>query len=272
MIIKNGKKISSVIKGRTQINIVKKGLNTLFEKGGGGDITFSRVFSENTPAQISAVSALISANNMTSAQVEATYGWNIGDTTNITLSTGENIEMIIIGFNHDNKSDGSGKAGITLQMVECLATKYSMNSTSTNAGGYAASVMKTSTLPTVKALLPQEWQNVIKLVDKKSANGGSSNYSKTLTLSEDLFLFAEIEMFGTTTHAQDSANEGSVYEYWNGKAAADRTKKVAGTESPWWLRSARSTSTYYFCNVSTGGIITNTSAQNPRGVAFGFCI
>ena len=239
----------------------------------------SAVFGENDPATIAQVSEVIAVNNMTSEQVYSTYGWNVGDTHDITLTSGETIQVRILGFNHDDKSDGSGKAGITLQMVECLATRYPMNSTNTNAGGYAASKMKTETLPTLKALLPQEWQDVIKLVDKKSANGGSSNYSETLTLSEDLFLFAEIEIFGTTSYAQDGANEGSVYEYWNGKAAADRIKKydtdadgVADTATHWWLRSARSTYTSGFCNVYTNGNIYNGSAINSRGVAFGFCI
>ena len=117
---------------------------------------FDPVFGNNTPAQISVVSDEISKNNYTSAQVAEIYGWNIGDTITISLSTGENIEMRIIGINHDDKSDGSGKASITLEMTNCLATKYSMNSSNTNTGGYAASIMKTQTLPTIKALLPQE--------------------------------------------------------------------------------------------------------------------
>ena len=239
----------------------------------------SSVFGENSPATIAQVSETIAANNMTSEQVYNTYGWSVGDTHDITLTSGEVIQVRILGFNHDTKSDGSGKAGITLQMVECLATRYPMNSSNTNAGGYAASVMKTSTLPTIKALLPQEWQDVIKLVDKKSANGGSTNYSETLTLSEDIFLLAEIEVFGTTTYAQDGANEGSVYEYWNGKAAADRIKKydtdadgVADAATYWWLRSSGYNSANLFCNVSTSGNASGSGASSSRGVAFGFCI
>lgn len=242
--------------------------------------SFDRVFANNTPAQIDAVSKEIASNGYTSTQVAEIYGWNLGDTIPITLTSGEVIEMQIIGINHDTlSSDHVSKAGLTLQMKDCLATLYPMNSTSTNAGGYAASEMKTETLPTLKALLPQEWQDVIKLVDKKSANGGSTNYSETLTLSEDLFLFAEIEIFGTTSYAQDGANEGSVYEYWNGKAAVDRTKKydtnadgVADNAINWRLRSARSTTTSFFCSVNTGGSIDYNSASSSRGVAFGFCI
>lgn len=241
------------------------------------------VFADNTPEGIAYVSNQIAQNGLTSAQVAEQYGWNLGDSIPITLSTGEVIEMQIIGVNHDDLSDGTGKAGLTLQMKNCLATRYPMNSTNTNAGGYAASIMKTSTLPTIKALLPKEWQDVIKLVDKKSANGGSPNYSETLTLSEDIFLLSGIEVFGSESsygYAQDGANEGSQYEYWNGKASADRIKNydtnadgVVDTVTIWWLRSSRHNTTNFFCNLDTSGNVINlSSASSSQGVAFGFCI
>lgn len=239
----------------------------------------SRVFSENTPEVISAISAEISAKNMTSSQVAETYGWNLGDTKDITLSTGEVIQMQIIGFNHDDKSDGSGKAGITLQMKDCLATLYSMNKSDTTAGGYASSVMKTSTLPTIKSTLPQSWQDVIKLVNKKSANGGGSYYSETLTLSEDLFLLSQIEVFGEASNAQDGVNEGSIYEYWNGKNDADRIKKqdtnadgVSDTEIFWSFRSVRNNHTANFRGVYIGGTGSTVPASYSRGVSFAFCV
>ena len=34
-------------------------------------------------------------------------------------------EVRIIGLNHDDKSDGSGKAGVTFQFVDCLVAPYS---------------------------------------------------------------------------------------------------------------------------------------------------
>lgn len=248
--------------------------------GGGGDLTFSRVFSENTPEQISAVSAVISANNMTSEQVSQTYGWNVGDTIDITLTTGEAIQMRIIGFNHDDKSDGSGKAGITLEMVNCLATRYPMNPGASNSGGWGASQLRNTTLPTIKATLPVEWQYIIKKVDKKSANGGYKNYTETLTLSEDIFFLSVIEIFGII-NAQDGANEGSVYEYWSGKTNADRIKKydkdadgVPETATHSWLRSSPTAYTDTFCTVSSSGGSTTVgvAANNSRGVFFAFCV
>ena len=244
--------------------------------GGGGDVTFSRTFSENTPAQISAVSALISANNMTSSQVAETYGWNIGDTISYQLTTGENVTMRIIGFNHDDLSDGTGKAGITLDMTHCLATQYRANSKNSTAG-YASHQIKTETLPTIKALLPQEWQDVIKLVDKRSGNGSGANYTETLTLSEDLFLLSSVEVLNEAGHSK-ILDEGVVYEYWNGKVASDRVKNIdkdadgiPETGCMWWLRSVAYLAGYACC-IGPTGASTMAPPRNYNGVSFAFCV
>ena len=231
------------------------------------------VLANNSCETISAVSAEIAAKNMTSEQVAETYGWNIGDTINITLSTGETIEMRIIGFNHDNKSDGSGKAGITLDMTHCLQNDYSVNSSKTNAGGYSASMTRTITLPTIKSTLPEEWQKVILKVNKKSANGGGANYTETLTTSEELFLLSEIEVCGSVVKAQDGINEGSLYEYWSINNTPEDRSKLQGsnTDTYWWLRSC-STSDTAFCYVKYGGSIAAAWASHQRQVSFAFCI
>ena len=269
-----------VVAGKTfHLNSGETAVGTLEVSSGGGEF-FDRTFANNTPEQIAQVSALISYNNMTSEQVASTYGWNIGDTISYQLTTGENVEMRIIGFNHDNKSDGRGTAGITLQTVNLLRTKYSMNSSNTNAGGYPASKIKLQTLPAIKATLPQEWQNVIKMVDKKSANGGGSNYSEIVTTSEDLFLLSELEVFATVTKAQNGGHEGKAYEYWiNNDSNPARTKKydanndgVPETGDMWWLRSSVNKYTDYFCIVSTSGGASYDDAKNARGVSFAFCI
>lgn len=240
-----------------------------------------RTFGNNTPAGIARASANIAANSMTAAQVATTYGWNIGDTINITLKNSEQIQMRIIGINHDTlSSDHTSKAGLTLQMVNCLATLYRMNDSNTNAGGWQSSKMKVTTMPTLLALLPDEWQAVIKTVDKKSANGGSLNYSATVTTSENLFLLAGVEIFGSSDsygYAQDGANEGTQYAYWaSHNTANDRIKNYDNAGTPtatyWWERSSSSGDTNYFCAVDIGGSAKVYSASVSRGVAFGFCV
>lgn len=248
----------------------------------------SAVFGENSWATISQVSQTIASQGMTSAQVLANYRWSLGDTKNITLSNGETISVRIIGFNHDTlSSDHTSKAGITLQMVDCLATRYPMNSSSTNAGGWNTTKMRTETFPTIKGLLPSDLQSLIKLVDKTTANGGGSgtidvhggNYSEDITTQDDLFLLSGIEIFGSGSSYgySQSSNEGAQYEYWvNHNTNADRIKYYdnAGsrTATYWWERSSRYYGTSDFCIVSTSGNATNASAGNSRGVAFGFCI
>lgn len=253
------------------------------EQGGGSETptipSVSTTFGENSWDVISQVSETISSQGMTSEQVSSTYGWNIGDKKSETLSTGEVIELQIIGINHDDKSDGSGKAGLTLQMVNCLNTTYKMRKNKSNAGGWGASVMKTSTLQTIKATLSQELQNVIKLVDKKSANGGGSNYSETITTSDDLFFLSLIEVFASASTGQSANGEGTRYEYYaiNNSASAcikKYDKDADGIEETaviWWLRScAKSTSA--FCTVSTKGINGSSPASTARGVSFAFCV
>ena len=235
---------------------------------------FDEVFGNNTPEQISAISAEIVKNGYTSEQVYELFGWSLGDTISIPLIGGETIEMQIIGFNHDTlSSDHTSKVGITLHMKNCSEITYPMNSARQNDGGYPASLMKTETLPTLKALLPQEWQNVIKLVDKNSANGSSSSYTETVTLSEDLFLLSEIEVSGASNYAVAGGTEGAQYAYYTTNSES-LIKKQGSEGSPirWWLRSVHTTSTPSFCSISTMGSVTSYRTDRDIGVAFAFCI
>ena len=194
-------------------------------------ITYTTVsdLSSYTDEQIDAISKAISNCADITSSTQTVYLSNstsisIGATRSYTLSTQESMTDRILGFNHDTltsstaygEATASGKAGMTWQMVNCLATRYPMSDSSSNAGGWNSSKMKVSTIPTLLALLPNELQGVVKTVEKKSANGGSSNYSATVTTSENLFLLAGVEIFGSSDsygYAQDGANEGTQYAY-----------------------------------------------------------
>lgn len=54
-------------------------------------------------------------------------------------------EVRIIGLNHDDKSDGSGKAGITFQFVDCLVAPYRMASSVT--GGWKCTELRANMNP-----------------------------------------------------------------------------------------------------------------------------
>ena len=228
----------------------------------------SAVFSENSPEIIAEVSKQIAEKNMTSSQVTATYGWKLGDTISYDLTTGEKITMRIIGFNHDTLSDGSGKAGITLDMTHCLPTQYKMNNSATNAGGWTASNLYATVVPSFKSALPREWQKVIKMVDKK-AWAGSGNVA---TNSVDVFLLSFIEVGGNNSYAQygnSLSQEGSLYEYYPFGYENSGSRKKSNTI--WRLRS-----TMYgdsFEEVDANGSLKYSSRANiERGVSFAFCI
>ena len=231
-------------------------------------------FANATWEYVSIVSNDIKSRNLNSLEVETKYGWKIGDEKTITMSNGENIVVLILGYNHDNKSDGAGKAGITFGMKDCLATKYKMNSSNTNVGGWSGSLMRVETMKALLSQLPADLQLLIQAVDKKtSAGNGSTNI---IISSDKLWLFSEEEIRGKNGYSL--SGEGSQYEYWNtvvdGNWAPNRIKKCNGSACQWCLRSPNVNSSKYFCVSGTDGGFGLSSAISDalRGVSFGFCI
>lgn len=227
----------------------------LFEK-------YTKTLEQSTWSEINAASLDGTANTK----------WSVGDEKTITLTTGEEVTLQILGFNHDDLADGSGKVGITFGMKNLLATLYPMNSTSTNVGGWDSSVMRTSTMATLLTRLPSDLQSVIKQVSKKTTTG---NQQTTITISTDkLFLFSEVELDGTNMSGY--ANEGSQYEYWqNHDAQADLIKKLSngsGSNTIWWLRSPLVSVATAFRYIFNNGFMSNGYPSSSWGVCFGFCV
>ena len=201
--------------------------------------------------------------------------YQVGDTKDIELSTGETITVAIMGFDHDDLSDGSGKAPITLGMTELMATTYRMNSTDTNAGGWDESEMRTSTMATLLTQLPSDLQSVIKQVNKKATAGDKS--TSITTSADKLWLLAEVEVDGTTSAGY--ADEGEQYEYWktvkNGKKDSDRIKKKSngsGSLSDWWLRTPSLNYGSTFRKFGSGGYLAYGTASFREGVSLNFCV
>lgn len=200
--------------------------------------------------------------------------FSVGDEKTISLTTGEQVTLVILGFDHDNLT-GGGKAGMSIGMKNLLATKYRMNATATNEGGWDESEMRTSTMATLLSQFPSDLQSVIKQVNKKATAGGAS--TSITTSADKLWLFAEVEIDGTTSAGY--ADEGEQYEYWktvkDGTVADDRKKYLSngsGSANVWWLRSPHvSSSTLFRSFYSTGGVNGNL-ANGAYGVSFGFCV
>lgn len=211
--------------------------------------------------------------------------FNIGDEKTITLSTGEKITLVILGFFHDtyydSEYDEDTSYTITFGMKNCLATRYQMNASNTNVGGWESSKMRTSVMPTLLSQLPADLQSVIKSVYKKTSAG---NKSTTITTTNDkLFLLSEVEVNGTT--ATTYADEGEQYAYFkrnggyvqygNDGYYPNGIKALSngdGGSYYWWLRSPSVANAYTFRYVDGGGNVSYGSAGFSCGVSFGFCV
>lgn len=219
------------------------------------DITlFDSVFANNSWETIIAV---CKAGNVPDS-------WAVGNSKSMTIG-GAEYQIDIIGKNHDDYADGSGKAPLTFQLHNSYGTAYAMKSTSTNAGGWKECAMRKTHLPTVLALMPAEVQSGIREVSKTTATQSSDSW--LATVSDKLFLLSEVEVFNSTKNSE--TGEGSQYAYYG--ASGSTVKTLNGTPTSWWLRSPMRTSDYTFCASSVGGEQTHLNATDERGVAFAFC-
>ena len=192
--------------------------------------------------------------------------WTIGNSKNMTIN-GTDYQIDIIGKNHDDYADGSGKAPLTFQMHNSYGTAYAMNSTSTNAGGWKECAMRNTHLPAILALMPAEVQSGIREVSKITLSRDTSGIPTMATTSDKLFLLSEIEVFNSTENS--ASGEGSQYAYYGERGSTVKT--LNGSRISWWLRSPMRTSDYSFCASSAGGSPTNLNATDERGAAFAFC-
>lgn len=119
--------------------------------------------------------------------------FSLGDEKNLILENGEEVTIVIIGFNHDTLVEG-GKAGIMFALKDVLQEDFRINDENSSIGGRRASKMRTEYLQQIFELLPKELQGRIKSVVKTTGIGG---YSQEVEQTVDkLFLFSGNEVEG----------------------------------------------------------------------------
>lgn len=238
--------VYNILKGRTLIN------------GTGYDITFAPsydpVFANNTWEQI----------------IEACHNnavpdtWEVADQKPMTIG-GSDYLIDIIGKNHDDYADGSGKAPLTFQLHDCYADTKQMNSSDTSRSGWTSCAMRQTHLPAILALMPIEVQNGIREVNKKTMLSSSI---RPKTTADKLFLLSEIEIFGSVTYSYKG--EGTQYDYY--KADNNNKKKTRnGIGDSWWERSPDNSDPEKFCLAGLNGIADADFASEEGSVAFAFC-
>ena len=237
---------------------IKKGRTLI--GGTGYDITFAPpydpVFANNTWEQI-----IEACHNNTVPDT-----WNVADQKPMTIN-GVDYQIDIIGKNHDDYSDGSGKAPLTFQLHDCYGESYVINYaySATNSGGWESCIMRRDSLPAILALMPAEVQNGIREVNKLTSAGGRSTTIKTT--ADKLFLLSEVEIYASATYS--TGGEGMEYDYY--KAGGSRIKNKNGNAAVWWERSPRKSDTESFCQIDAKGYRFYGKVSARKGIAFAFC-
>lgn len=163
--------------------------------------------------------------------------FSIGDTRNLVLTTGEVVPVAIGDFHHNTITGTTNTAAIAFTFVNCLNTKYAMNTSATSQGGWDGSNMRKTHMPNILATFPAELtaNNAIKYVDVVASAG--LNSTTLITSSDRLRLHSVTELGGSTELA---ANEGTIYPYYNSPSSIK--KYVNGNPVDYWVRSPAFTS------------------------------
>lgn len=191
--------------------------------------------------------------------------WNVGNSCNMTINN-KTYAIDIIGKNHDDYADGSGKAPLTFQLHACYSKAKMLSSNVTYT--WQKSTMRTSTLPAILKRMPAEVQAAIREVTKLT---GASAYSSELDSTADkLFILSDDEL---GIGYNSVAGEGTMYEYYTG-ASSRRIKQYNNTNSYWWLRSICTDNNHkgsVKCINTSGSLDQFSGSATDYGVTFGFC-
>lgn len=215
----------------------------------------------------------------------------IGDERNVTLTDGTSYKLYIIGFNHDDLADGSGKANMTI-MAGKAYTDSTAHDTFTISSWSSTSCPWTklaSDLNTViKPKLPSDLKSGIKTVNKVCVSGtGSAGNTETKTVPFDLFPLSVEEMdirrFYKRAYKGDEwytylIKAGESYPYFKSLPDTNASLYVNFSNKFWLRQGARySNSNYYIFETggttSSGFYDINTSGgSTAREIRYAFCI
>lgn len=200
---------------------------------------------------------------LANSDLEASEYFAVGDTKELTLSTGDSLIYVLGDFNLNTITGTSRKAKLAFTPhPRCLNTVYTMNDTNTNAGGWDGSRIRNQTMAEILSTFPPVLtaEGAIKYVDVVSNAGGASTALKT---SSDRLRIHSLKECGLSD-ARASV-EGTTYAYY---AAGNRVKTVNGTASNYYTRSAMVTHTGRFMCISPTGAANIADAGTDKlGIA-----
>ena len=227
-----------------------------------------------------------------------TTSYNVGDTKTVDMGTLGTHTLRIANKSTPSECSTTGfsqtACGFVLEFADIITT-HGMNSTDTNVGGWPASSMRTYVNTDIYNALPTELKNGI--IDTTVVSGhGSTSGESNFTSTDKLYLLSTHEVWedvdGNTSGGIDyydtaynntrqldyyvdlgvtmGAYNSSTSSYDGNYSSA--IKQRSGSNSWWWLRSARFIGTSSFNIVSRDGYWGYTGAGSTGGVSPAFRI
>ncbi|MCQ2795010.1 MAG: DUF6273 domain-containing protein [Bacilli bacterium] len=207
----------------------------------------------------------------------------------------------IIGFNHDDLADGSGKAGITFEFADVITKgidaptdtfmtvwdKYDHNFDYRESALNKALNSKAAEIDSVINRFPDNLREVIKPVNKKvGVSINEYNEYEALSFEEDrcpyLFSLAYNEIHNPDGEAVTPGETNGIYEYYKNHGSdedADKSyrvkKAVNGADGElYWLRSPNTSDITVAYHIHDDGTLCDWSDVTfySRAVAPAFCI
>lgn len=266
-------------------------------------------FSEYSWDELSQISTKISAASSDEEGIKIAREYNLADASGAPVNEAREVVLDdntlayarIVGFRHDQRSDGSGAAGMTLMLS--MLSERPMEATDTNEGGWESSSLRAWLAGDGMALLPDDLAASVVRVDKATNNVGITSDAASVTQTQDsLWVFSAVEVCGQLTWFEDEFaseisytedldevlnSEGTQYAYFSAAGVTGDTGGTAnalalayrGSSRPWWYRSAyplnyadTSSSSYFFRASETGFPSSVGQANAASGVVAGFCL
>ena len=204
-----------------------------------------------------------------------TSKYNVGDTKEVDLGDlGIHTVRIANMSKCTNGETSETACGFVVEFTDII-TKYSMNSTATNVGGWKDALLNKYIKNNIYTLLPNDLQNVI-TTTKVVSGHGSTEGEKNFETQEKLYLLSAEEVWGTNKY-DTSIGTSKQLDYYKGADSQETNyskmiKNFNGEATNWWLRSARSDNITNFIIVYNSGNWSTYTASNSLGISPAFRI
>ena len=205
---------------------------------------------------------------------EAKNVFKVGDEIPVRLSGDNPLQIIlqVAGFDHDDRADGGGKAGITFISKEAFLAGAQYGEYTITQKHWPDTALR-KTVKAVRLLLPAELQAVIKDVYKLY---GWNTEDPVQSVVDDIFVPSASELgIALSSNRYVRMDEGGMYELF--ARATKVIRSYSGTAAQYWTRSSRvnvGSGKVDFDKwfVTTSGAIEHVAADQSKRTCIMFCV